>query len=45
MLLKRFYDTPLAQASYLVGCTATGDAIIVDPTRDVEQYVLAAAAR
>jgi hydroxyacylglutathione hydrolase len=44
MLLKRFYDTPLAQASYLVGCAATGDAIVVDANRDVEQYLRAAAA-
>ena len=44
MLLKRFYDTPLAQASYLVGCAATGDAIVVDANRDVEQYVRATAA-
>ena len=44
MLLKRFYDTPLAQASYLIGCQATGDALVIDPNRDVEQYVAAAAA-
>lgn len=44
MLLKRFYDAKLAQASYLVGCQATGHAIVVDPSRDVEQYVNAAAA-
>src|SRR5688500_12555286 len=43
MLLKRFYDTKLAQASYLIGCSATGDAIVVDPNRDVEQYIRAAA--
>src|SRR6476659_4895521 len=42
MLLKRFYDTGLAQASYLIGCQATGDAIVVDPNRDIEQYVCAA---
>jgi hydroxyacylglutathione hydrolase len=42
MLLKRFYDEKLAQASYLVGCQATGDALIVDPNREVEQYVCAA---
>ncbi|MEO7455919.1 MAG: rhodanese-like domain-containing protein [Gemmatimonadaceae bacterium] len=42
MLLKRFYDTKLAQASYLVGCQATGDAIVVDPNRDIEQYLAAA---
>jgi len=39
MLLRRFYDTKLAQASYLVGCTATGEAIVVDPNRDVDQYI------
>lgn len=43
MLLKRFYDTKLAQASYLVGCSATGEAIVVDPNRDIEQYMRAAA--
>jgi len=43
MLLKRFYDTGLAQASYLVGCSATGEAVVVDPNRDVEQYMRAAA--
>lgn len=42
MFLRRFYDTKLAQASYMVGCTATGEAIIVDPNRDVDQYIRAA---
>ena len=42
MLLKRFYDNGLAQASYLIGCSATGEAIVVDANRDVEQYVRAA---
>ena len=44
MILKRFYDEKLAQASYLVGCAATGESLIVDPNRDVEQYVAAAEA-
>lgn len=43
MLLKRIYDDNLAQASYLIGCPATGEAIIVDANRDVQQYVRAAA--
>ncbi|HEY0969859.1 MAG TPA: rhodanese-like domain-containing protein [Gemmatimonadales bacterium] len=43
MFLKRFYDNGLAQASYLVGCAATGEALVVDANRDVEQYVRAAA--
>lgn len=44
MILKRFYDEKLAQASYLVGCAATGEALVVDPNRDVQQYIDAAAA-
>ncbi len=44
MLLKRFYDTRLAQASYLVGCQATGEALVIDPNRDIEQYLAAVAA-
>lgn len=43
MLLKRFYDEKLAQASYMVGCQATGEALIVDPNRDFEQFLDAAA--
>ena len=42
MYFQRFYDTKLAQASYLIGCQRTGEAIVVDPNRDVEQYVDAA---
>ncbi|MGA1827437.1 MBL fold metallo-hydrolase, partial [Microbacterium sp.] len=39
MLLERFYDDDLAQASYLIGCQATGEAIVVDPRRDVQVYL------
>jgi hydroxyacylglutathione hydrolase len=44
VFLKRFYDDGLAQASYLIGCAATGEAIIVDANRDLAQYLDAAAA-
>jgi hydroxyacylglutathione hydrolase len=44
VILERFYDDKLAQASYLIGCAATGEALIVDPNRDVQQYIAAAAA-
>jgi hydroxyacylglutathione hydrolase len=44
MILKRFYDDKLAQASYLVGCSATGQALVVDPSRDAAPYLAAAAA-
>jgi hydroxyacylglutathione hydrolase len=42
MLLKYFYDGSLAQASYMVGCQATRQALVVDPARDVAPYVQAA---
>lgn len=43
MLLKYFYDKSLAHASYLVGCQRSGEAIVVDPGRDVDPYLEAAA--
>ncbi|GAA4435936.1 MBL fold metallo-hydrolase [Bremerella cremea] len=39
MLLKYFYDKTLAHASYLVGCQRAKVAIVVDPGRDVQQYI------
>jgi hydroxyacylglutathione hydrolase len=39
MIVKRFYDAKLAQTSYLIGCGLMGSAIVIDPNRDVEQYV------
>jgi hydroxyacylglutathione hydrolase len=42
MILKRFYDEGLAQASYLVGAETTGEALVVDPLRDIDPYLAAA---
>lgn len=42
MLLKYFYDERLAQASYMVGCAKTGEALIVDPSRAIQPYLDAA---
>ena len=39
MLFKYLYDPSLSQASYLIGCQATGEAVVVDPLRDVDQYM------
>lgn len=44
MILKRFYDEKLAHASYLVGCPGAGEACIIDPNRDLSQYIDAAQA-
>ena len=38
MLLERIYDEDLSQASYFIGCQAAGDAIVVDPRRDIQVY-------
>lgn len=42
MLLRHFYDSALAQASWLVGCQRTGEALVIDPARDVKPYFAAA---
>lgn len=44
MIFKRFYDENLAQASYMVVCEKTREAIIIDPNLDVPQYMRAAGA-
>jgi hydroxyacylglutathione hydrolase len=38
MLIERIYDDDLAQASYVIGCERTKDAIVVDPRRDIAVY-------
>ncbi|HEX9310852.1 MAG TPA: MBL fold metallo-hydrolase [Gemmatimonadaceae bacterium] len=44
MIFRRFYDENLAQASYLIACETTREAIVVDPHADVAQYTRAAGA-
>ena len=44
MIFKRFYDENLAQASYLIACEQTRDAIVVDPNVDIGVYTRAAGA-
>ena len=39
MLLKQYYLGCLAHASYLIGDEASSTAIIVDPQRDIQQYL------
>ena len=38
MFFRSCFDSNLAQFSYIVGCQKTGEAIVIDPARDVEQY-------
>ncbi len=43
MLLRMVYDDKLAQAAYLIGCQRSGEAIVIDPERDVDRYLELAA--
>jgi hydroxyacylglutathione hydrolase len=45
MILQQFYLKCLAHASYLVGDEASGVAAVVDPQRDVDQYLAFAGER
>lgn len=39
MFFQHVYDKSLAQGSYLVGCQATGEAIVIDAQRDIDVYL------
>lgn len=39
MFFQRIYDKNLAHASYMIGCQATGEALVVDAQRDVDGYI------
>lgn len=39
MFFKHVYDKSLAQGSYLIGCQATGEAIVIDAKRDIDTYL------
>ena len=42
LILEQFYLACLSHASYLVGDSASGRAVVIDPQRDVAQYLEAA---
>lgn len=44
MYFRLLYEDDLAHASYIIGCQRSGEAIVIDPLRDVERYDRAAAA-
>jgi hydroxyacylglutathione hydrolase len=41
-MFQRFFDEGLAQASFLVGCERTKQAVVIDPRRDASTYAAAA---
>ncbi|MFC7062491.1 MBL fold metallo-hydrolase [Halobacillus seohaensis] len=39
MFFKSFFDENLAQMSYMIGCQKTGEALVIDPARDISPYL------
>lgn len=42
-MFQRYFEAGLAQASYLIGCDRSREAVIIDPRRDIDVYLAAAA--
>lgn len=42
MLFRQITDQKLSQYAYLIGCQQTGEALLVDPERDIDRYVAVA---
>ena len=38
MFVRQVADRAHAQFAYLIGCPRTGEAIVIDPERDVDRY-------
>lgn len=38
MLVRQIFDPALAQYAYLIGCPRSGEAIVIDPERDIDRY-------
>ncbi len=38
MFLRQITDETLSQYTYLIGCEKTGEALLVDPERDIDRY-------
>ncbi len=39
MFFRQIFEPRLAQYSYFLGCQATGEALVIDPLRDIGQYM------
>ncbi len=39
MFFRQIADEKLAQYAYLVGCQKTGEALVIDPERDIDRYI------
>ena len=43
MFLRQIFDPRLSQYAYVIGCQRSGEAIVIDPERDVQRYQRVAA--
>ncbi len=43
MLLRQIFDPYLAQYAYLIGCQRSGEALVIDPERDIDRLIELAA--
>ena len=39
MLFRQITDDKLAQYAYFIGCQRTGEALVIDPQRDIDRYL------
>lgn len=39
MLIRQIFDPSLSQYAYLIGCPKSGEALLVDPQRDIQRYL------
>ena len=39
MFFRQIFDPDLAQYAYILGCQRTGEALVIDPERDIDRYV------
>ena len=39
MLFRQIFDETLSQYAYLIGCQHTGEALLIDPERDIDRYL------
>mgnify|MGYP001441001060 FL=1 len=39
MFFKHIYEPGLAHARYIVGCQKTGEALVIDAKRDIDDYL------
>ena len=44
LFFRLIYDEDLAQAAYIIGCSKSGEAIVIDPARDIDRYLRVAEA-